>query len=80
MNNQNTGIKPEALKGKLHGNCNRTDCQRPGAEYYNHSTKKYYCAACASTINRYNHTDSMQLFGHELCLHFSVLKGYEDGK
>lgn len=55
------------LKGKFQGNCNRTACQAPGATWYNHSTRLYYCEICAGMINKMNHVDSMRLFGHKLC-------------
>lgn len=40
-------------KGKLNGRCNRTACQRPGATWFNTSTRAYYCAACARDITRF---------------------------
>lgn len=40
-----------ALKGKLNGNCNREACQRPGATWFNTSTRAYYCRRCARDIN-----------------------------
>lgn len=55
------------LKGIKNGNCNRTSCQKPGAVYYNHSTRLYYCKTCADEINRVNRADAMRMFGHELC-------------
>jgi hypothetical protein len=55
------------MKGDKNGNCNVTACQAPGAIYFNHSTRKYYCPNCAGRINRVNHNDAMRLFGHELC-------------
>lgn len=56
-----------ALKGVYGGNCNRVACQKPGAGFYNHSTRKYYCGRCADMINAHNHDDSFRLFGHDLC-------------
>lgn len=61
----------KADKGELHGSCNRTCCQLPGADYFNQSTRKYYCAVCADLINDYEPTrrDSMQLYGNrDLCI------------
>ena len=55
------------LKGKYEGNCNRTACQRPGAVWYNHSTREHYCSSCASTLNKVNRADAMRMFGHDLC-------------
>jgi hypothetical protein len=37
-------------KGKLRGSCNRTACQRPGATWFNTSTRAYYCQPCALDI------------------------------
>jgi carotenoid cleavage dioxygenase-like enzyme len=54
-------------KGTLNGNCNRTDCQKPPATYYNHSTQAYYCKDCAMMINKVNCTDALRMFGHDLC-------------
>lgn len=51
------------MKGEKNGNCNRTACQKPNAVYYNKSTQKYYCKACADRINEANGLDSMKLFG-----------------
>ena len=64
-----TQVKSEDLKGKYQGNCNRTACQRPGAIWYNHSTRKYYCISCAHELNydRFNKADSMNMYGHLLC-------------
>ena len=45
--------KPAALKGVFGKNCNRTACQAPGATWYNHSTRMYYCHDCALDINSY---------------------------
>jgi len=56
-----------SLKGKYEGNCNRTVCQKPGAVWYNHSTREHYCSSCASTLNEVNRADAMRMFGHDLC-------------
>ncbi len=50
------------LKGLLNGNCNRTACQKPGATWYNKSTRAYYCEECAHEINRANIADSLRLY------------------
>lgn len=55
-------------KGIFKGNCNRTACQKPNAVYFNYSTRLYYCASCAYTLNSANRPDANRLFGHELCL------------
>lgn len=41
-------------KGIFDGKCNRTACQAPiaGANWFNTSTRAYYCTACARQINR----------------------------
>ena len=44
-------MKDNPEKGKKRGRCNVTACQSPGANYYNKSTKKYYCRHCADQIN-----------------------------
>jgi len=62
------GEQINLIKGDYNGLCNRTACQAPGAQYYNHSTEKYYCANCAETINRYNRAGALRLFGHDLCI------------
>ena len=54
----------KANKGLLHGSCNRTACQRPGAIYFNHGTRAYYCEMCAAELNRWNPEG---YDGHLLC-------------
>lgn len=69
------GVKPPAQptfpadKGDLGGSCNRRDCLRPGANWYNHSTRQHYCASCAHRLNtdEFNRRDAMALWGHDLC-------------
>lgn len=65
----NTTINYPADKGELGGHCNRSACLRPGANWYNHSTRKHYCRACAEWLNadKFNRADAMQLWGHDLC-------------
>jgi len=58
--------KPD--KGEKGGSCNRVACQQPGANHFNYSTQKYYCETCAEMLNDYNRKESMELFGHDLCL------------
>jgi hypothetical protein len=63
-----TGIaEPLPGKGDKGGECNRTHCKNPHAEFYNHSTRMYYCAECAVLLNDANRTDAIRIFGHELC-------------
>lgn len=56
-----------ADKGEFNGSCNRSCCLAPGAVWYNHSTRKYYCADCAKLLNDDNRRDALELFGHDLC-------------
>lgn len=58
------------MKGLKNGNCNRTACQQPSADFYNHSTRAWYCGKCANMINKMN-PESYQIFGHALCTHES---------
>lgn len=46
-----------ALKGVKNGNCNRQACQRPGATWFNSSTRAYYCKKCAAKINYWSELD-----------------------
>lgn len=54
-------------KGLLGGSCNRVACQKPGAIYFNRSTRAHYCRSCATLINRAN-PDAQALFGGPLCV------------
>lgn len=45
-------------KGLYQGSCNRSACLRPGATWYNRSTRLYYCRGCAEDLNFYNKNDS----------------------
>lgn len=56
-----------ADKGLLNGSCNRSACLAPGATWFNHSTRRYYCRNCAMMLNRANRTDAWRLFKHDLC-------------
>lgn len=62
--------KDPALKGVLNGNCNRAACQEPGAQYYNQSTRAYYCKPCAFRLNQASNVlDCLRLFGtQDLCI------------
>jgi hypothetical protein len=42
-----------SAKGKFDDNCNRSACQEPikGANWWNSSTRAYYCEPCARSIN-----------------------------
>lgn len=56
-------------KGEYMGSCNRSACLKPGAFWYNHSTRKYYCEECAHWLNTddFNRRDALKLYGHDLC-------------
>jgi hypothetical protein len=56
-------------KGMYAGSCNRSACLKPSAIWFNHSTRKYYCASCAHELNydRFNKADSLRMYGHLLC-------------
>ncbi|AMB48311.1 hypothetical protein [Methylobacterium sp. AMS5] len=47
------------LKGIFDGNCNVTRCQRviKGENWFNTSTRAYYCGTCAREINRWSQRD-----------------------
>lgn len=47
----NAKAKTNQVKGKRGGDCNRTQCQRPGAWWYNRTMQAYYCGDCAGAIN-----------------------------
>lgn len=47
--------KPD--KGRKGGSCNRVDCQRPGATWFNSSTRAWYCPECAKKINYWSMRD-----------------------
>ncbi len=44
-------------KGDFGGECNRTVCKHLNANWYNSSTRKYYCIECALLINRENNQE-----------------------
>jgi hypothetical protein len=58
-----------ADKGVRGGACNVTACQLPdSADWYNHSTQRWYCVTCATELNRVN-WDYAAMCGkdHALC-------------
>jgi hypothetical protein len=61
------------MKGLYYGECNRTACQNTDARYFNHSTEKYYCLACAILMNEYN-PQFKQETGHDLCTMWRYIK------
>ena len=69
------GARLASDKGEKGGSCNRTACQKPaeedpdGIRWFNHSTRKYYCRACAWDLkeDRFNKADAQRIWGHNLC-------------
>ena len=56
-------------KGELEGRCNRAVCAKTEqVVFFNHSTRKHYCKACAITINEANKIDAFKLYSHDLCI------------
>ena len=53
--------KDPALKGKRGGNCNRTACQLPDANYWHTGTKAWYCECCQKLINTDPHNRASAL-------------------
>lgn len=53
-------------KGLKDGHCNRSACLQPGATWFNHSTKKWYCAYCAHLINEANPEFKREM-GYRIC-------------
>lgn len=43
--------KTNEAKGRRGGDCNRTQCQRSDAWWYNKTMRAYYCGNCAGAIN-----------------------------
>lgn len=58
-----TSFPDPAKKGIRNGNCNRTDCQNPGATYYSVFTRAWYCGECAHMINSANRDDTFRMYG-----------------
>lgn len=56
--------KPD--KGLFGGSCNRTACQAPGATWWHHDTRTYYCTPCAELLNRIHGDDALKLYGGPL--------------
>lgn len=59
-------------KGDYLAECYRTVCTSRPADFFNHSTKKYYCGSCAHLINEANYSDAMKKYGHDLCTRLKV--------
>lgn len=66
----NTPMEDHPQKGDQGGACNRTACQSTvDVNYFNHSTRKYYCESCAELINKHN-PEAIIMYGHKLCTRF----------
>lgn len=63
------------LKGIMDGKCNRHVCQKEiddrVGQYYNFSTRAWYCKECADKINYW----SLQDAGYRVCLIKEEAKG-----
>jgi len=44
-------------KGEFGGECARTKCSTANADYFNSSTRQFYCEACANEINKWSQHD-----------------------
>lgn len=57
-------------KGLFGGRCNRGSCLKPGASWFNLSTRAYYCSKCARLLNNdpFNKRDAEALYGGPLCV------------
>ena len=56
-------------KGMQGGECNRTACHNPDAQWFNRSTRAYYCGECAMKLNHANPVDALRLFNGPLCVY-----------
>lgn len=54
-------------KGDRGAECNRTVCENKKANWFNHSTRAWYCTDCARQLNEYRPEDAQRLYGHALC-------------
>lgn len=62
-------MKDQSTKGQFGKGCNRTACEEAkGADWYNFSTREFYCEECARKINYHNDKEALAMFGHSLCL------------
>jgi hypothetical protein len=43
----------------LHGKCNRTACQKPGAHWQHKDNRKFYCQPCAFAIMRWPENEGL---------------------
>lgn len=68
------------MKGEENQECYRTACSNAPATWFNYSTKKYYCTSCAELINKENHREAFEQYGHDLCLDLSPLTHDKNGQ
>ncbi len=54
-------------KGDRGGTCNRTICENENAQWFNHSTRAWYCEDCARTLNEFRPEEAEAFYGHNLC-------------
>lgn len=47
--------------------CHRRACDSNHDNYFNHSTRAFYCKSCAESLNTSNRYDAEKLYGHDLC-------------
>lgn len=54
-----------ADKGFWNGHCNRSQCLRPGAKWYNFGSHSYYCEPCADMLSSdsFNKRDAERTWG-----------------
>lgn len=67
------GSAPNDVKGQFRGRCNVTACQKPGADYWNLSTRAWYCRDCADKIN-YNPAEIVCIPHYQLPMHGGLPK------
>ena len=67
------GSAPNDVKGQYRGHCNVTACQKPGADYWNLSTRAWYCRECADKIN-YNPAEIVCIPHYQLPMHGGLPK------
>jgi hypothetical protein len=58
------------LKGRWNLLCNRAQCLRTPATWYNRGSYAFYCADCARDLSadRFNRREAERLFGGSLCI------------
>ena len=68
--------KELGLKGRWNLLCNRTQCLRTPATWYNRGSHAFYCEDCAHELNHdsFNARDAERLFGkgEKLCRHIAT--------